>query len=143
MKTSVKIALFVVFFMALAGILFGLYLFNLKDKDLQKVKPDFVISASDLQKAFEGNETTANTTYLSKVIEVTGIINDMKSGEGNTVNVSLKTDSPLSSVICTFQAMTVLQKFKTGDKITIRGQCSGFLMDILLNNCVVVTLPAP
>src|SRR5512140_527222 len=138
MKTSVKIALFVVFFMALAGILFGLYMFNLKDKDLQKVKPDFVITASDLQKAFEANETSANTTYLGKVIEVTGTINDVKSGEGNTFNISLKTESPMSSVICTFQSMTGLQNLKSGDQVTIRGQCSGFLMDILLNNCVVV-----
>ncbi len=138
MKTSVKIALFVVFFMALAGILFGLYMFNLKAKDLQKVKPDFVITAGELQKAFEANETTANTTYLGKVIEVSGTINDLKSGEGNTFNVSLKTESPMSSVICTFQSMTGLQNLKSGDQITIRGQCSGFLMDILLNNCVVV-----
>ena len=138
MKTSVKIALFVVFFMALAGILFGLYMFNLKAKDLQKVKPDFVITAGELQKAFEANETTANTTYLDKVIEVSGTINDLKSGEGNTFNVSLKTESPMSSVICTFQSMTGLQNLKSGDQITIRGQCSGFLMDILLNNCVVV-----
>ena len=138
MKTSYKIALFVVFFMALAGILFGLYMFNLQDKDLQKVKPDFIISATDLQKAFEGNETTANSSYLNKVIEVTGIIGDIKTGEGGTVNVSLETGNPLSSVICTFQSMTDPSKFKTGDQITLRGQCSGFLMDILLNNCVVV-----
>ena len=138
MKTSYKIALFVIFFIALAGILFGLYMFNLKDKDLRKVKPDFIISATDLQKAYEGNETTANSSYLNKVIEVAGIIGDIKSGEGNTVNVSLKTENPLSSVICTFQSMTDPLKFKTGDQITIRGKCSGFLLDILLNNCVVV-----
>jgi hypothetical protein len=44
----------------------------------------------------------------------------------------------MSSVISTFGAITEPSKLKAGDKITLRGACSGFLMDVLLNNCAVI-----
>lgn len=138
MKPFVKIALFVVFFVALAGILIALYLFNMQHKDLQKAKPDYVISAVELQKAFEENETSAASAYVNKVLEVTGIIGSVKTGENNVLSIVLKTGSDLSTVICTFPSETDPAKFTPGNKITVRGDCSGFLMDVLLNNCVIL-----
>lgn len=138
MKTPVKIALFVVFFIALGGILAALYMYNLKHKDLQKVKPDFVITAIALQKEFEDNEVTATKKYINEVLEISGTIESVKTGEGNILSVSLKTGSDFSTVICTFPETTDPAKFKTDNQITIRGECSGFLMDILLNNCTVI-----
>lgn len=138
MKPLVKIALFVVFFLALAGILTALYLFNKQHKDLEKVKPDFVISAIDLQKAFEENETSAASTYVNKVLEVTGIIESVKTGENNVLSIVLKTGNDLSTVICTFTPEIDPSKFTPGNQITARGECSGFLMDVLLNNCVIL-----
>lgn len=138
MKTSYKISLIAVFVIALAGILFGLYLYNLGSKDLQKVKPDFIMTAIDLQKAFEGNEAAANSKYVNKVIEVTGIIESIKQGDNKTLSISLKTGSPLSSVNCTFQSLPDTSKIKAGGQIKLRGECSGFLMDVLLNNCSII-----
>lgn len=138
MKPLVKISLFVVFFLALAGILTALYLFNMQHKDLQKVKPDFVISAVDLQKAFEENENSAVSTYVTKVLEVEGTIESVKTGENNVLSIVLKTGSDFSTVICTFPAETDPVKFTPGNKIIVRGECSGFLMDVLLNNCVAL-----
>jgi hypothetical protein len=138
MRTSIKIALFVVFFLALGGIFTGLYLYNLKAKDLQKYKPDFVTSPTELQKAFEADEKAASAKYINKIIEVSGEIATVKKGEKNTMNVSLKTGSDLSSVICTFPVVPDTTKLKAGNQVTVRGECSGYLMDVLLNNCVVV-----
>jgi hypothetical protein len=138
MRTSVKIALFAVFFLALGGILAGLYLYNLKAKDLQKYKPDFVISSTELQKSFESGEKVSSAKYINKIIEVSGEIASVRRGEKNTLNVSLKTGSDLSSVICTFPVLPDTTRLKTGNQVTIRGECSGYLMDVLLNNCVVV-----
>ena len=138
MKPYVKIAMFVVFFIALAGILVALYMFNMQHKDLLKVKPDFVMTAIDLQKEFEDDEIAATSQYVKKIIEVSGTIQSVKPGEDKTLSISLKTGSDLSSVICTFQSVSDPSEFKTGDQITLRGECSGFLMDVLLNNCSVV-----
>jgi hypothetical protein len=44
----------------------------------------------------------------------------------------------MSSVICSFQNITDPSKYKTGEEITLRGECSGFLLDVLLKNCSIV-----
>lgn len=139
MKTYVKIALFVVFFLAVGGILAALYLYNLKPQDLHKVTADFIISSSELQKAFEDDEKAASEKYISKVLDVTGEVISIIGSEKNSANVTLQTGSELSKVICTFNSITDLSVFTLGKPVTIRGKCSGFLMDVLLNECIIVT----
>jgi hypothetical protein len=139
MKTYIKIVLFGVFFFALVAIGAALYEYNLKPKDLQKVKPDFVLTSPELQKSFEENETAANAKYINKIIEVNGVISSVDQGENNSLNVSLKTGSDFSSVICSFTKGDNLKNLDSGTQITIRGECSGYLMDVLLKNCAVIT----
>jgi len=138
MKTYVKVALFFVTFIALAAILAALYFYNLKATDMSKAKPDFILTASALQKAFEDDETKASLSYLNKVLEVTGKIASVKPAENSVVSISLVTESDLTSVICTFPAVRDPSVFRVGDQITLRGECSGFLMDVLLNNCALI-----
>lgn len=138
MKTYVKVALFVVTFIALSAILAGLYFYNLKHTDMAKAKPDFVVTASLLQKAFEADETAASARYINKVLEVTGKITSVKPAANNILSISLATENDLSSVICTFSGISDPSKFISGNEITLRGECSGFLLDVLLNNCAVI-----
>jgi tRNA_anti-like len=138
MKTYIKVALFIVTFIALSAILAALYFYNLKSTDMTKARPDFIITATALQKAFEKDETKASIGYINKILEVTGKIASVKPAENSVVSISLVTDSDLSSVICTFPAISDPSIFKVGDQITLRGQCSGFLMDVLLNNCALI-----
>ena len=138
MKTYVKVALFFVTFIALAAILAALYYYNLKATDMSKAKPDFIITATALQKAFEDDEAKASIIYISKILEVTGAIASIKPAENSVVSISLVTENDLSSVICTFPAVSDPSIFRAGDQITLRGECSGFLMDVLLNNCALI-----
>jgi len=138
MKTYVKVALFFVSFIALAGILAALYMYNLKHTDMAKAKPDYVITATLLQKEFEDNETTASAKYTGKIIEVTGIIASIKAADSNVINITLTTGNDFSTVICTFPAIADPSELKPGNEITLRGECSGYLMDVLLNNCAVI-----
>jgi hypothetical protein len=138
MKTYVKVALFFVIFIALSAILAALYYYNLKATDMSKARPDFIVTASALQKAFEDDENKASVSYINKILEVTGKIASVKPSENNVVSISLVTESDLTSVICTFPAVSDPSIFRVGDEITLRGECSGFLMDVLLNNCAVI-----
>ncbi len=138
MKTYVKVALAVVSLIAIGGILAALYLYNLQHTDTSKAKPDFVISAALLQKEFGDNEKLASEKYISKIVEVSGKISAVKPGENNVTSITLETESPFSSVICTIADGTDISKLAMGNEITIRGECSGFLMDVLLNNCSVI-----
>ena len=136
---SHKIALWLVFFLAVGGILAGLYMYNLKDKDLRKVKPDFVLTATELQKAFETDEASAGSKYINGIIEVSGEVESVKPGENQTLVITLKTETPLSAVSCTMPAESLPQDIVAGDQVSLRGQCSGFLMDVLMNNCTVIS----
>ena len=104
----------------------------------KKEKPDFILTSFELQKAFEENETIAIEKYVNKIIEVTGTVLSVTTGEGNVTNISLETDSSLSSVICTLASGSGPAVPVPGKEIRIRGECSGFLMDVLLNNCVII-----
>ena len=140
MKTYVKVVLFFVFFIVVSAILAALYFYNLKHTDMSKAHPDFVITATALLKEFEDNETSASAKYVNKILEVDGIIGSINTAKDNILTISLRTESDLSSVICTFPAIADPSKFRAGDSITLRGECSGFLMDVLLNNCAAVNL---
>jgi hypothetical protein len=139
MKYYVKIALFFVVFIAIGSILAALILFNKKHPDTAKVKPDFVLTATVLQKDFENNETAASSKYINKILEVTGTIVLVTPGDSTNTNISLKTGNDISNVICTCHNLADPSKLNPGDNITLRGECSGFLMDVLLNNCAVIT----
>ena len=138
MKLWIKIALATVMVFAVVGIGIGIYLFNLEAADLRKAKPDFIISAADLQQAFEKNEVSASAKFVNRIIEVSGNIESISIGEENALNLTLQTGSDLSSVICTIPDAASTVNLSTGNPITVRGECSGYLMDVLLNNCVII-----
>ena len=137
MKKNLRIALIATAVLAVAGAAIGYYLYNLKPKDLGNVKPDFTLTATELQSSFEENETSATAKYVNRIIEVSGEVSSVERGENNSVNISLKTNSDFSSVICTFPSGIDPESVRTGSQISVRGQCSGYLMDVLLNNCVM------
>ncbi|MGD0756148.1 MAG: hypothetical protein ABR927_13925 [Bacteroidales bacterium] len=139
MKPYIKIALFVVFFAAVSAILVALILYNKKHIDTATAKPDFIITATALQKEFEDNEATASARYINKILEVTGNIATVTPTDSTHLNISLKTGSEMSSVICAIPAIISPAQLKTGEKVTLRGECSGFLMDVLLKNCAIIT----
>jgi hypothetical protein len=139
MKPYIKITLFIILAVAVITILTALIAFNKKHADTAKVKPDFVITATTLQKEFEDNEAAASARYINKILEVSGTIASAAPSDSAHLNISLKTGSDISSVNCVFPAIGDLSKFKPGDEITLRGECSGFLMDVLLKNCAIIT----
>lgn len=139
MKPRLKTALIIALILALAGTGTGLYLFYKGSADLSRTRPDFIMTATDLQKEFETDETEASSKYINRIIEVSGKIASVKKGENNYLSVSFETGSAISSVIGTFPGVTGTDVLSPGETITFRGQCSGFLLDVLLNNCSVIS----
>jgi uncharacterized protein (UPF0333 family) len=139
MKFPVKIALSVVVLIAITAMLISLIFYFKKHADLSNANPDFIVTAATLQKEFEEDETTASAKYINKILELSGEIEYIARTDSNNLNISLKTDNEISSVICTFSTGKGPSDPKTGDEITLRGICSGYLMDVLLNNCALVS----
>lgn len=135
MKTIYKTGLIVGSILITAGVIAGIYLYNKQPINPEKAKTDYVITATDLLKEFENNEAAASAKFVNRIIELTGTIESLDTGNDSTLTVILKTDSDISSVICTFRQSQNRDELKPGAEITVKGECSGFLTDVLLNNC--------
>jgi tRNA_anti-like len=140
MKPLIRNLLIIAVALGAIGLLIGLYMFNKKDPNLSKVKPDYVIEVTSLVNEFSQDENAASAKYVDKVLEVTGPVQGIEPTSDSTMNVTLSAENQMAGVICSFKSTAdpSSQNIKEGEIITIRGVCSGMLMDILLNNCVIV-----
>lgn len=99
------------------------------------------ISAHDLLAAFSADERAAMETYVGvseQVLEVTGSIRAMEPIGGGKVNVVLETDDPLAAVVCEFEGPDVPADWRAGSDVTVKGVCTGMLMDVVLVRCAAV-----
>ena len=125
--------------LALIGGAYGFYMYNKPHKNLAKTKADVTLSAQDLFTAYELNETKANEIYLGKVLEVDGIIKSIEGENSNIIN--LEVGSMMSRVSCEMEPDAYAKNknsLSEGDKVTIRGNCAGMTMDVVLQRCVLI-----
>lgn len=123
---------------AIGGIAFGTYEYYRPTDSTANIKEDIAISAGDLFTAFEEDETNANTAYTDKVVAVTGVVIDVKQSD-EAPTVILETTSAMGGILCTMYPSenSKLASLKQGDSVTIKGKCTGFLMDVVLKECVI------
>ncbi len=96
-----------------------------------------VVSAKDIVKEFQTNESASNTKYLNKVAEISGEVLEAKKDQTGKPTVTLKSDDSFSNVFVTLRGDKQLE-VKGGATITIRGVVTGFLSDVVINDGIVV-----
>jgi hypothetical protein len=113
------------------------YTFRKSDVSTESKRPDYKMEASVLLQEFETNETTANSLYLDKIVVVTGTIASVTE-DSVGISVYLKEQDAMSGVICSFDK-TALNKsaVDTGLTVSIKGICTGYLMDVVMNRCAL------
>ena len=93
------------------------------------------INALNLLADYSNNENDANKKYIGKILSVSGEIKEInKNQEGQTV-VILKTSDPMNSINCTMEG--VAKNFTVGKTITLKGLCTGYMMDVYLTRCYI------
>ena len=140
MRPVIRNLLLFVIILGVAGGIIGLYMYNKKNPDLSKAKADFALQVSELVSEFNQDEASASSKYIDKVVEVTGTVATIEIKSDSTLNITLADEDQMSGVICTFPGIVnpASIEIKEGEIITVRGVCSGMLMDVLLNDCVLV-----
>lgn len=113
------------------------FLFTKQHASTAKVKASITVKAEDLYAEYQKNETEANHLFLDKVIEVKGVVADVLV-TGNTVSIQLSGSSAGGISCSLFPAKDKSQLPVKGSHLTIKGKCSGYLMDVNLVDCVVV-----
>jgi len=120
---SIILAVIIVAFAFAGGIW---YVFTQKFTDTEKEKADYTINAFDLIKEFKNNDSLANKKYAEKIITVTGLVTEVEAAD-TTVNIKMADTTSGSYAIFAFQQqnLTEAKAIKEGDKVSIKGSCSG------------------
>ncbi len=102
------------------------YIFSEKFSDTSETKTDFTINALDLIHEFEKNDSLANKKYAEKMIVVNGMVSEIEAAD-TTVNIKMVDTTSGAYVIFAFQQQhrEEAKKIKEGDKVSIKGSCSG------------------
>jgi hypothetical protein len=133
-----KISLLVILVVISVAAIYGYSEYNRGLLDTHQLKPLFKINAQKLLKQFEANESEATSRYTDKTISVGGIVSYTNVTD-TSASIYLNDASSVASVICVFQKDSYKEsnKLKTGDSVTIKGICSGYLMDVIMVRCVL------
>lgn len=120
----------------LIGFLVANYFFNKPSARVVEGDADYKINANQLYSEFEGNEEKANEKYLNKIIAVRGKVTDISEPDSLGFTVTLGTDG-MFGVSCEVADREKAGFINIDDSITVKGLCTGKLMDVVLVKCIV------
>lgn len=109
-------------------------------KELSMVENVERIDSYDLINFFKTDQSKANASLVEKVIEVEGVVENI-SYLNNRHTILLKSESfSQSFVMCDMSPMGKQQitKITKGDTIALRGVCKGYLLDVIMLNCIPI-----
>ena len=133
-KKGKILILVVILALMLVGV--GFYQFNKKVPTLHNTQSAYQLSADELFDLFDADEQAAATKFENKIVEVSGkIVSIKKKDQQNNIVLEAK-NAMAGGINCSMREIS--SEVKEGQVITIKGQCQGFLMDVVLNNCYVV-----
>jgi len=137
MKSKTSKIIIPLIIIVIAGILTMSYVFRAPENSVANENSVYSLTANELFTAFDENESMANEKYLGKVIEVSGAINEIEKTDNGQLVLLLSCDSPMGGIRCTFESEQdkVSKQVSQGTTCTIKGKCSGMLMDVVLDNC--------
>ena len=143
MKTNLKTVASIIGFSTFAIIAFGSMDDNktteseIKEQTAQN--PPLEVSANQLYADYEANGVSADQQYKDKVLQVTGVVNNIDKDIMDQVYVTLKGDGVIGDVQCFFSDDYINEaaQLQKGQKITVVGKCEGKMMNVMLKGCSI------
>ena len=121
---------------ALMAVLFGVYEYNRPHKSLTNQTPDFSMSSMELLSDYQTDESDSDKKYLNKIIQVNGLLREVQVDHMNEISLVLEAGEEMSAVICEMEKGVYKESdFTEGDQVSIKGICTGMLMDVVLVQC--------
>lgn len=99
------------------------------------------VTAQDLMTAFTTDESAATARFVGtaeQVVQVTGTIRAIDPAGKELTNIVLGTDNELAGVVCEFAPADVPADWRSGASVTVKGICTGMLMDVVLVRCTAM-----
>jgi hypothetical protein len=142
-----KIVLLILILAAGAIGWYGFKEYTRTNKDLSNVNADIKISAADLIKEYEKNDSLANIKYTGRIIETNGNVKAVEKDDSGNYTIVLSDTRTMSSIRCSIDTVHRIDaaQLMAGSSATVRGACTGFNKDemglgsdVILNRCVIV-----
>ena len=133
-----KIVISVIVVLIISGFYFAWQQYHRKHADTTDLTATVKKEAMSLIKEFESDETAANLKYNGKVVSVKGAVLKIEYNN-DTRNLILGDGSSAAGVICEFQPehKSDADKIIPGQQISIKGICTGMLLDVVMVRCVL------
>jgi hypothetical protein len=141
MSKKIRYILIFLLLAFIAAVFAWKYTFKKSELSVASHKTDITIEANVLLKSFETSEDSANRLYLDKIILVTGLVGSV-TRDSVGYSVYLREDTAISGVMCSFDRTAFNPELiKVGSQVTIKGICTGYLMDVILTKCSISANP--
>jgi len=134
---KIRNVLIVLLLAAIIGGVIGYQQYNKPHRDLMSEEVTAQITAQELFDEYKEDEEAANEKYLDNILEVSGTIEKVNIGEEKST-LQLRTEDLMAGIICEFEQGDLNTIPAVGDKINVRGICTGMLMDVVLVRCVIM-----
>lgn len=135
MKTRYRYLLAFVILAAAAAVFVWKYTFRPSESSVASKKADVEIAASELLHAFETDENVANMQYLDKIVVISGTVESV-SEDSLGISVYVKNSDAIAGIICSFDKKNLeITDVSKGMSVRIKGICTGYLMDVVMNKC--------
>jgi uncharacterized protein YyaL (SSP411 family) len=114
--------------------------YNRTHEDTAAIKSDYSLTAFSLIKEFEMDEPASNKKYWDKVILVDGMVKDLAKDDRGLYSVILGDTDSMSSVRCSMDSIhnNEAATVKKGDRLAMKGICTGFNADEMLGSDVIL-----
>jgi tRNA_anti-like len=92
------------------------------------------LNAKELAAEYERDEAGANKKYLGNALQVSGTVSEVSVNQQNRPVIVLS-GTDMSGVQCSL--LKEAAGIKKGDAVTIKGFCSGYLTDVVIDRCII------
>ncbi len=135
-----RVRIIIVAALLIIGLALAMFLYNKPHAELQNKTADFSLTATDLFADFDRDEAAANAKYLDKIIQISGIIDEKIPSADGGMTLLIKDAEKMFGVNCAFlpEASAELEQLQTGTQVSLKGICTGMLLDVNLSRCVLV-----
>ncbi|MEN9444782.1 MAG: hypothetical protein RIS47_1672 [Bacteroidota bacterium] len=129
---KLKIIALVLVGMGIVGAIVAYKMYNMPHKNFATEKADFELTAQAIFDEFNADETAATTKYVThdQTIQITGFVANVSQDNDSTTTIGVSATAGEAAIAnCSLAPEFVAEaaSLKTGDPITIKGQCTGFM----------------
>ena len=134
-KKTIRAAALLCLLLVVVGGFIGYRMYN-KPHRSAATETAVELTAMRLASEYEKDEAVANKKYLGNAVQVSGTVSEISVNQQNKPVIVLM-GADMSGVQCTLQDNG--RSVKKGDSITIKGFCTGYLSDVIMDRCIIGT----